>query len=36
VTIVGNQLKDGTKVMRLQKVIFADGKELKPREGSEY
>jgi Family of unknown function (DUF6152) len=36
VTIVGNRLKDGAKVMRLQKVIFADGKELKPREGDEY
>ena len=36
VTIVGNQLKDGSKVMRLQKVVFADGTELKPREGDEY
>ncbi len=36
VTIVGNQLKDGSKVMRLRKVIFSDGKELKPREGDEY
>jgi uncharacterized protein DUF6152 len=36
VTIVGNRLKDGSKVMRLQKVIFANGKELKPREGDEY
>jgi len=36
VTIVGNRLKDGSKVMRLQKVIFSDGKELKPREGDEY
>ena len=36
VTIVGNRLKDGSKVMRLQKVIFADGQELKPREGDEY
>jgi len=36
VTIVGNRLKDGSKVMRLQKVIFVDGKELKPREGDEY
>jgi len=36
VTIVGNRLKDSAKVMRLQKVIFADGKELKPREGDEY
>jgi Family of unknown function (DUF6152) len=36
VTIVGNPLKDGSKVMRLQKVIFADGRELKPREGNEY
>jgi DNA/RNA endonuclease YhcR with UshA esterase domain len=36
VTIVGNRLKDSSKVMRLQKVIFADGKELKPREGDEY
>jgi len=36
VTIVGNRLKDGSKVMCLQKVIFSDGKELKPREGDEY
>lgn len=36
VTVVGNRLKDGSKVMRLQKVIFSDGKELKPREGDEY
>jgi hypothetical protein len=36
VTIVGNRLKDGSKVMRLQKIIFADGKELKPRQGDEY
>lgn len=36
VTIVGNPLKDGSKVMRLRKVIFADGRELKPREGDEY
>jgi hypothetical protein len=36
VTIVGNRLKDGSKVLRLQKIIFADGKELKPREGDEY
>lgn len=36
VTIVGNRAKDGSRVMRLQKVIFADGRELKPREGDEY
>jgi Family of unknown function (DUF6152) len=36
VTVVGNPLKDGSKVMRLQKVIFTDGRELKPREGNEY
>jgi hypothetical protein len=36
VIIVGNRLKDGSKVMRLQKVIFSDGRELKPREGDEY
>lgn len=36
VTVIGNRLKDGSKVMRLQKVIFADGKELKPREGEDY
>jgi hypothetical protein len=36
VTIVGNRLKDGSKVMRLQKVIFSDGRELKPRESDEY
>ena len=36
VTIVGNRLKDGSNVMRLQKVIFADGTVLKPREGEDY
>jgi hypothetical protein len=36
VTIVGNRAKDGAKVMRLQKVIFSDGRELKPREGDDY
>lgn len=36
VTITGNPLKDGSKVMRLRKVTFADGHELKPREGDEY
>jgi len=36
VTIVGNRLKDGSKVMRLQKIIFSNGRELKPREGDEY
>jgi Family of unknown function (DUF6152) len=36
VTIVGNRLKDGSNVMRLQKVIFSDGRELKPRESDEY
>ncbi len=36
VTIVGNRTKDGSKVMRLQKVIFSDGRELKPREGDDY
>jgi hypothetical protein len=36
VTVFGNRLKDGSKVIRLQKVIFADGRELKPREGDEY
>jgi hypothetical protein len=36
VTIVGNQLKGGSRAMRLQKVVFADGRELKPREGNEY
>jgi uncharacterized protein DUF6152 len=36
VTIVGNRLKDGSKVMRLQKIIFSDGRVLKPREGDEY
>jgi hypothetical protein len=36
VTIVGNRLKNGSKVMRLQKIIYSDGTELKPREGDEY
>lgn len=36
VTIVGNRVKDGSRVLRLQKIIFSDGKELKPREGDDY
>lgn len=36
VTVVGNRLKDGSKVMRLQKIIFSDGRELRPREGDAY
>ena len=36
VTLVGNRLKNGSNVMRLQKVMFADGRVLKPREGDEY
>ena len=36
VTIVGNRVKDGSKVLRLQKIIFSDGRELKPREGDDY
>lgn len=36
VTIVGNRVKDGSKVLRLQKIIFSDGRELKPREGEDY
>lgn len=36
ITVVGNRAKDGSKLLRLQKVIFADGRELKPREGNEY
>jgi hypothetical protein len=36
ISVVGNRMKDGSKVLRLQKIIFADGKELKPREGNEY
>lgn len=36
VTVVGNRLKDGSKGMRLQKIIFSDGRELKPREGDAY
>lgn len=36
VTIVGNRLKDGSKVLRLRKIVFSDGRELKPREGDEY
>lgn len=36
VTVFGNRAKDGSKVMRLQKVVFSDGHELKPREGDEY
>jgi Family of unknown function (DUF6152) len=36
VTIIGNPAKDGSKVLRLQKVVFSDGQELKPREGDQY
>lgn len=36
IAVVGNRAKDGSMVLRLQKVIFSDGKELKPREGNEY
>jgi hypothetical protein len=36
ISVVGNRMKDGTKVLRLQKIIFSDGRELKPREGNEY
>jgi len=36
ITVMGNRAKDGSKLLRLQKVIFADGRELKPREGNEY
>jgi hypothetical protein len=36
IAVVGNRAKDGSKLLRLQKVIFADGRELKPREGDEY
>ena len=36
ISVVGNQMKDGNKVLRLQKIILSDGKELKPREGNEY
>jgi len=36
ISVVGNQMKDGSKILRLQKIILADGKDLKPREGNEY
>jgi hypothetical protein len=36
ISVVGNRAKDGSKVMRLQKVVFSNGQELKPREGDEY
>lgn len=36
VTVFGNRVKDGSTTMRLQKVVFADGRELKPREGNNY
>jgi hypothetical protein len=36
IAVVGNRAKDGSKLLRLQKIIFADGRELKPREGNEY
>lgn len=36
VSVVGNRMKDGSKVLRLQKIILSGGKELKPREGNEY
>ena len=36
VSIVGNRAKNGSRVMRLQKVVFSNGQELRPREGDEY
>lgn len=36
IAVVGNRAKDGSKLLRLQKIIFAGGRELKPREGNEY
>ena len=36
ISVVGNRAKDGSKLLRLQKIIFADGRELRPREGNEY
>ncbi len=36
ITVIGNRAKDGSKLLRLQKVVFSNGKELKPREGDEY
>src|SRR5579872_4253623 len=36
ISVVGNQMKDGSKILRLQKILLSDGKELKPREGNEY
>ncbi|HWF38765.1 MAG TPA: DUF6152 family protein [Candidatus Acidoferrales bacterium] len=36
ISVVGNQMKDGSKILRLQKILLADGKELRPREGNEY
>ena len=36
VTIYGNRVKDGATAMRLQKVVFADGRELKPRDANDY
>ena len=36
ISVVGNRAKDGSKVMRLQKIVFSNGQELKPREADEY
>ena len=36
ISIVGNRAKDGSRVLRLQKVVFSNGRELKPREGDDY
>ena len=36
ISVVGNRAKNGSKVLRLQKVVFSNGQELKPREGDEY
>lgn len=36
ISVVGNRAKDGSKLLRLQKIIFPGGRELKPREGNEY
>jgi len=36
ITVIGNRAKGGSKLLRLQKVVFSNGHELKPREGDEY
>jgi hypothetical protein len=36
ITVIGNRAKDGTYMLRLQKVVLADGRELDPNSITDY